>query len=878
MLPGNRKMNNFFGKILFLCVCSSLFLTFQSEAKTVDLQLINAGRQINETNSPRISYTINDNWKFAANDGKDFDRREITDSNWESVNLPHTWNAQDAFDDEPGYRRGASWYRRNLELAPNLKNKRIFLRFEGANQIADVYLNEHFIGRHIGGYTAFSFEITDFVKYDEANLLAVKVDNSFNKEIPPLTADFNMYGGIYRDVWLVATNDVHLSVTDLASPGVQITTPQVSAANATVSITGTIVNGSRNLREVEVINTLVDAEGQNAILASSKLQIKPKAEENFAQISQPFLNPKLWSPQNPYLYQVKTVIRENGKILDQTTNPLGFRWFNFDPEKGFFLNGKPLKLRGTNRHQDYAGLGNAVPDSVQIRDMKLIKDAGFNFVRLAHYPQDPSVLQAADRLGLLLWEEIPIVNYITISPVFNQNSVQMLREMIRQHRNHPSVIMWGYMNEIFLRVPKEADDVRRATIDLARELDKTARLEDSTRPTTIAFHASDLYNTTGLADIPQIVGWNIYSGWYSGELDGFGKFIDDQHRRFPKRPLIISEYGANGDQRLHSATPRRFDSTIEYQQMFHENYLAQINARAFIAGSALWSEFDFGSETRGETIPHVNQKGMFTFNRQPKDVYYFYQANFSAAPVLHIAVRDWPERGGADLSPQKIDVYSNLPEIELFSGGASLGKKKPDELSKATWEVNLREGANLLTAQGFKNGSGLTDSAEVNFKLITVKSDEIAVNVGSNAQFIDQSKTVWLADQPYAKGGWGFIGDESKTTFSGTADKDVLGTTNDPLFQTMQTGLTAYRFDVPKGEYEVELSFVETEFEKAGQRVFDVSINGQTLLEKLDLAKEPGFQRAFTRRFQTMADDGIKIDFKAYEGKPILSAVRIRRF
>ncbi len=870
-------MSNFFRQILFLCVFLSLFPTFQSQSKTADLGLIAAGQRTNEVNPPRIRYTINDNWKFSANDGKDFAKRETADSAWESVNLPHTWNAQDAFDDEPGYRRGASWYRRSLKLAPNLKNKRIFLQFEGANQVSDVYLNEHFVGRHIGGYTAFSFEVTDFVKYDETNLIAVRVDNSFDKEIPPLTADFNMYGGIYRDVWLIATDSVHLSVTDLASPGVQITTPQVSEASATVNIKGTIVNSGENWREVEVINTLVDAEGQDALSVSSKLQVKPKTEANFAQISNPLSNPKLWSPHSPYLYQVKTVIRENGKTLDETTNSLGFRWFNFDREKGFFLNGKPLKLRGVNRHQDYAGLGNAVPDSVHIRDMELIKDGGFNFVRLAHYPQDPSVLQAADQLGLLLWEEIPIVNYITISPVFNQNSVLMLKEMIRQHRNHPSVIMWGYMNEIFLRVPKEADDVRRATVELARELDQTARLEDSTRPTTIAFHASDTYNTTGLADIPQIIGWNVYSGWYSGELDGFGQFIDDQHRRFPKRPLIISEYGANGDQRLHSDAPRRFDSTTEYQRMFHENYLAQINARPFIAGSALWNEFDFGSETRGETIPNLNQKGMFTFDRQPKDVHYFYKANLSAEPVLHIAVRDWQYRGGTDLTPQKIEVYSNLPEIELFANGASLGKKIPDSLHQATWEVSWRDGANSLTAQGFKDNLKITDAAEVDFKLITAKSEEIAVNVGSNAQFIDQSKTVWLADQPYVKGSWGFIGNASKAIYSGTADKNVLGTTDDPLFQTMQAGLTAYRFDVPRGTYEVELRFAETEFENAGQRVFDVAINGQTLLEKLDLAKETGVQRAFTRRFRVTAEDGIIIEFKAYQGKPILSAVKIRR-
>jgi beta-galactosidase len=869
-------MNNIFGKILFLCAFCVAASSPSSEAETVDLQIVSFNQKLDSIDERRINFTINDNWRFSAADGSE--KRELDDKKWETINLPHTWNAGDAFDDAPGYRRGAGWYRRSLSLASNLKNKRIFLRFEGANQVAEVYVNERFAGRHAGGYTAFSFEITDFVKFDEANLVAVKVDNSFNQDIPPLTADFNFYGGIYRDVWLTATGDVHFKVTDFASPGVRISTPQISAASGSVNIRGTIENSSAAARKIEVITSVVDAEGREIASTVSNVEIKAASETDFAQTTKPISNPKLWSPDSPYLYAVKTTIRENGKTLDDVSNPLGFRWFNFDAEKGFFLNGKPLKLRGTNRHQDYAGMGNAVPDSTHVRDMELIKDAGYNFVRLAHYPQDSSVLQAADRLGLMIWEEIPLVNYITISPAFNENSAVMLREMIRQHRNHPSVIMWGYMNEIYLRVPKENEaNIRRATVALARELDKIAHAEDATRPTAIAFHGSEIYNTEGLGDIPNIVGWNLYSGWYSRSFEDFGKFIDDQHRRFPKRPLIISEYGANSDLRLHSANPRRFDSTTEYQRMFHESYLAQINARPFIAGSALWNEFDFGSETRGENMPSVNNKGMFTFDRQPKDVHYFYKANFSNEPVLHIAARDWRRRAGKNLSPHQIDVYSNLAEVELFHNGVSLGKKKPDDLHKASWDAVLRDGKNSFVARGVKDKLILTDSVNVDYQLVTVNSKEIAVNVGSNAQFIDESQTIWLADQPYQTGGWGFVGNNAPAVYGSQNDKNVLNTPDDPLFQTMQEGLTGYRFDVPAGDYEVELRFAETKFEQAGQRVFDVKINGQTLLEKLDLVKEIGWQYALTKRFQVTATSGIVIDFAPIQGKPILSGVRIRR-
>ena len=825
----------------------------------------------------RTTYTINDNWKFSAADSPGSEKRAFAVTDLQTVNLPHTWNDKDAFDDTPDYRRGASWYRKELALNSSLKNKRIFLYFEGANQTAEVYVNERRVGQHIGGYSAFAFDVTEHVKYDEPNLIAVKVDNSFNADIPPLTADFTFYGGIYRDVWLIATDPVHIKVTDLASPGVVIETPDLTEKFASVKVRGTVVNTEDKPRTVEIVNSVVDADGQPIATTSSRLELKPKSEGVFERITKPISNPKLWSPENPYLYTVITRVTENGKVLDEITNPLGFRWFSFDGN-GCSLNGKPIKLRGANRHQDFKNLGNAVPDSIHVRDMELMKSAGYNFVRLAHYPQDPSVLAAADRLGLMIWEETPLVNYITISEAFNRNSALMVQEMIRQHRNHPSVIMWGYMNEIYLRVPKENEvNIRKETVKLARALNQLAKQEDPTRPTTIAFHGAEVYNTEGLGEIADIIGWNLYSGWYSREFQDFGKFLDEQHRRYPNRPLIISEYGANSDLRLHSLAPRRFDSTTEYQRMFHESYIEQINARPYILGQAIWNEFDFGAELRGENMPHVNNKGMFTYDRQPKDVHFFYRANYSEKPVLHIAATDWKYRAGTDLSPQPVDVYSNFDEVELFLNGVSLGKKQPNAIKKATWNAAFRDGANLLTATGSKGGVILTDTAEVFYKLVTVNSDEIAVDVGSNAQFTDESRTVWLADTAYKKGAFGYLGTDAPAQYGSQSDRNVIGTEDDPLFQTMQEGLTAYRLDVPAGAYEVELKFTETKFQKTGERVFDVKINGQLMLEKLDLVKEVGYQRGLIKKFKINAADGILIEFNAANGKPVLSAIRVRK-
>jgi len=843
----------------------------------------------------RTRYTINDGWKFQRADRFQVELPVHDDASWNAVNLPHSWNVEDTLDDTPGYYRGVGWYRRNIRLEPLLQGKSLFLYFEGANQIADVYVNGRHAGQHTGGYTAFAFEITGLVHFDlaQGNTIAVKVDNSHHKDIPPLDADFNFYGGIYRDVWLVAVNPIHITLLDHGSSGVQITTPEVSGERASVHVRGTIVNSTDQDRQLEVTSTVLNAEGRNVAEVRSALRISAKGQASFEQRSIPVTRPQLWSPDHPYLYTVQTIVRVDGLEVDEIMNPLGFRWFSFDPERGFFLNGKHLKLRGTNRHQDYAGMGNAVSDALQIRDLEIIKETGFNFVRLAHYPQDPSVLEAADRLGLIIWEEIPVVNQITVSTEFSENSKHMLTEMIRQHRNHPSIILWGYMNEVFLG-PKMATEKILSTVSLARALEAICRREDPHRVTTIAFDhgARELYNSSGLGDVTQVVGWNLYHGWYYEEFADFGKFIDEEHRRYPRRPLIISEYGANGDPRLHSLAPKRYDSTIEWQRRFHEAYLPQINARPFIAGSAIWNQFDFGSEFRGETIPHINQKGMWTFDRQPKDAHYFYKAHFSRQPVLHIATADWRHRSGTNSISkgsgfqsvnQRFDVYTNLATVELCHDAVCLGQRTVGESRRTSWEVPLHDGPNVLLARGTHAGRTVYDRVEVQFNYYSpVLSDaafpftELAVNVGSNAQFIDLSDTVWEADQPYRSGGWGYVG--SLTKAAGTL-RNVLNTLEDPLYQTMQEELESYRFDVPDGDYEIDLRLLEHEFSKPDQRVFNVLVNREYLMRGLDLAKEYGVMQTVARRAYARAAGGrgLLVDFAPIVGRPILSAIRVRR-
>jgi beta-galactosidase len=818
--------------------------------------------------SPRLRLPINDTWQF-------FPGEHPAPDGWLSVTLPHTWNVDDTLDDTPGYRRAAAWYRRELRLDEGLRGKRVFVYFEGVNQVAEVFVNDKPAGKHIGGYTGFSFDVTELLHPGATDVLTVKVDNSLDRNIPPVDGDFNMYGGIYRDVWMIVTEPVHFKTTEAGSGGIVIATPSVADASATVEVSGTIANRSDTSRKLEVITRIGQPNGKIAATLVSRIRVAADSEIPFRHGSRTIRKPSLWSPEDPKLYKVSTVIRENGRVLDEVSDPLGFRWFDVDAKTGFLLNGRKLKLRGTNRHQDHAGLGNAVPDRMHVRDLEIIKENGFNFLRLAHYPQDPAVLDAADRLGLILWQEIPIVNQMPVSAEFNENARNMLREMIRQHRNHPSIAIWGYMNEVFLPRPK-TDDVVEATVRLARELEAICRSEDPGRLTAIAFDwgARDLYNSSGLGDVARIVGWNLYHGWYYQAFADFGKFLDDQHRRFPDRPLIVSEYGANGDPRVHSLAPRRFDSSVEWQRMFHEAYLPQIEARPFIAGSAIWNQFDFASEFRGETIPHINQKGMYTFDRKPKDVSFFYRASYSRSPVVHIAVRDWPRRGGPRSQP--VTVYSNLDNVELFNNGRSLGSVSIGEEKKASWDVEFDDERNILKAVARGGGRSVVDEAEVRFESLG-SAVAIAVNCGSNTEVIDDLGVIWRADVPVAGDRAWSRGENVSVPIETRVN--ILGTLDDAIYQRMREGPAAYRFDVRDGRYEIELRFVESRFKSAGERVFGIRINRRAIVDRLDLIAEAGYMNKLSRTFAISATggSGLELELVPIANLPIISGIRLTR-
>lgn len=868
----------------------------------------------------RVVYTINDGWKFTKGSPFEAQLTGCDDSSWETVNIPHTWNDKDADDETPGFYRGPVWYRKQLFIDKSQEGRRAVIYFEGANQEVRFYLNGQFVGEHKGGYTRFCFDITSHLRYGQENLFAIYVNNVYNPNIPPLSADFTFFGGIYRDVYLQFMNPVHIATNDYASSGVYIRTPEVNNSAASVEITTLLTNDMPQATEIRVENIICDADGKE--VKKTQAEVKLAAGETKADISKKIKidSPRLWDIDDPYRYMVYTRIldKRKGTLLDEVVNPLGLRWFKFDSEKGFFLNGKGRKLIGTARHQDYFQKGNALRDELHVQDVLLLKEMGGNYLRVSHYPQDPVIMEMCDKLGIVTSVEIPVVNAVTETEEFLHNSVEMAKEMVRQDFNRPSVMIWGYMNEIFLRRPytegKQLEDYYRFTEKVARALEATIREEDPSRYTMMAYHnMPQYYEDAHLTEIPMIQGWNLYQGWYEPDINEFQRLLDRAHKVYKGKVLMVTEYGPGVDPRVHSYQPERFDFSQEYGLVYHKHYLNEMMKRPFVAGSSLWNLNDFYSESRVDAVPHVNNKGVVGLNREKKDVYWFYKTALSRRPILVIGNREWKSRGGVVNTAQKeciqsVPVFSNAEEVELFVNNKSLGKKKIED-NYALFDVPFVGGENLLEAVAVTGDNKLRDMLRIQFQLVgsqlkdeAVPFTEINVMLGSPRYFEDRAANVaWIPEQEYKPGSWGFIGGTSyrrKTGF-GTmlgSDIDIHGTDMNPIFQTQRVGIKSFKADVPNGEYSVYLHWAELESDKerealvynlgadseqtfAGNRSFGISINGTTVSDDFNVARDYGYARAVIKKFVITVKDGkgVSVDFHKKEGEPILNAIRIYR-
>ncbi len=793
------------------------------------------------------------------------------------MDIPHSWNTEDPFEEERGYYRGVGWYQKVLNTNDFPDKQKAFLYFEAANQHAQVFVNGERVGEHKGGYTAFCFDISEQLKEGE-NLLEVRLDNSHDPAVPPLRGDFNFYGGIYRDVYLVLTDAVHFELLDHASPGVYVSTPAVDSAEATVELRGAVVQQAPAISEAALRVIVRGPDGKTAGIFSRDIRLQ--TGRNTFEWRLGLDEPNLWSPDHPALYQltIQVLDKAGSQVLDEIVQPLAFRWFRFDPDEGFFLNGQPLKLIGTNRHQDFPGKANALSNAEHWRDMKMIKDLGANFFRTAHYPQDPAVLQACDRLGLLVTMEIPLDHEITDSSAFYDNSKTMMREMIRQYHNHPSIIVWAYMNEMFLGRSLERDSAwMEKIVAFARELEQLTREEDPNRYTMIPNHGDfEVYHGSGLTQIPMIVGWNLYYGWYSEGFEGFGKYIDQAHEALPDKPLLVTEYGAGADPRLRSHRPERFDFSVDWETRFHQSHLEQIMARPHIAGATVWNMFDFGSTNRNDAVPRINSKGLCAFDRVPKDPFYLYQAWLKEEPFVKILSTGWTKRivFEPQAATQRIEVCGNVGAAELWHNGQNLGEQ-PLQDHRAAWEVPLVRGENRLELRAVGEGQRATDQLLIDCAIVDedywAKHAFLSVNYGTDLQFQDEAGQWWIPEP-------GRSAPPDLRESDQRTGRNIWGTQKDPLYQSQRTGVERLFFQLPAGRYRLHLHFAELEEKEAGERVFAIKANGELLHPGLDIAGAYGpYKATRVSTVLNVGEEGLELELLPISGEAVLNALQLER-
>lgn len=650
----------------------------------------------------RAEINFDSEWKFYKSNVANAQTAVFDDSQWESITLPHTWNNLDGQDGGGDYYRGPAWYRKHFSIPKEYKEKKIFIQFGAANMVAEVFLNEKLIGRHEGGYAAFTFDITGFVRFDKENIIAVKVDNSEKFNFAPLRGDFTMCGGIHRSVQLTVTDKLHISPLDFGSSGVYIQQTNVGDASADIRISTKVKNDNVAAKKIIVESVITDREGNEIEKLSSESTLKGNQAQDIVQRTS-LKYPHLWNGRNdPYLYTVAVSIREKGGTLDAVTQPLGIRYFSVDPDKGFFLNGRPYDLHGFNRHEDKKDKGRAMSDSDREDDMRFIMDIGSTVVRLAHYQHADKMYELCDRHGIIVWAEIPFVDFSSLEKKFGENLKQQLRELIRQNYNHPSICFWGLFNEVYIR--KEADPV-----PLIHELNSIAKREDPTRYTV---GAANIDSTT--VAIPDLIGFNKYYGWYEGEASGFGKNFDALHEKHKEKKIGVSEYGAGGSIFHHQ---EKIEKTIhnamwhpeEYQTYFHEKVWKQLKTRPYLWIKTIWNGFDFSADWRREGFSAgVNDKGLITHDHAvKKDSYYWYKVNWNDEPMVFITGKYFAKR---DTSVITVKVYSNANDVELFVNSVSLGKKASDDHIFKWENVSLQpRHANTIKAVAVVNGKKITD-------------------------------------------------------------------------------------------------------------------------------------------------------------------------
>ena len=574
-------------------------------------------------------------------------------ADWESVQLPHSWNAVDGQDGGNDYYRGTAYYARKIVKSELPAAERYYLEVQGANSSADVYLDGEKKAHHDGGYSTWRVDLTDALK--DESLLVIAVDNAPNETVYPQMADFTFYGGIYRDVNIICVNESHFDLDHFGGPGLAVT-PEIEGKDAKVTVEAWISNKKSGQTVRYTLHKQCGCEVACVETEETKAVMEIK-------------DVHLWhGRKDPYLYTAKVELLENGEVIDCVSARFGCRTFKIDPENGFILNGEEYPLRGVSRHQDRWGIGNALLPEHHKEDIDLICEVGATTIRLAHYQHAQYFYDLCDERGLVIWAEIPYIS--KHMPGGRENTISQMKELITQNYNHPSIVVWGLSNEIGIGgADEDLLENHRILNDLCHEMDKT-------RLTTIAAVSMCKMDDPYL-QIPDVVSYNHYFGWYGGDTNMNGPWFDKFHAMHPNIPIGCSEYGCEA-LNWHTSDPRQGDYTEEYQSFYHEELIKQLFSRKYMWATHVWNMFDFGADARAEGGENgQNHKGLITFDRKyKKDAFYAYKAWLSDDPFVHLTSKRYVDRV-EDVT--KVTVYSNLPEVELFANGVSLGKKTAED-------------------------------------------------------------------------------------------------------------------------------------------------------------------------------------------------------
>lgn len=859
----------------------------------------------------RDNQRLDQGWIFLQADAADGPSDQADVSGWQPVTIPHSWNRVGHYLTGKGGTHtpetidkylGMAWYRTSFAAPRTMDGKRLWLEFDAASRSSEIWVNGVKVGAHQGGFSRFRVDVTSAIRPGGQNLLAVRVDNSkpalgsTTADILPLTGDFFVHGGLYRPVTLVTTSDLHVDMMDHGGSGIRTHTEQITGDRADVAAEIRITNSGRTARNALVVARLLDATGAEVGRSQARLAVAHGTTQS-TSLAIAVAQPRLWNGTiNPYLYRLVVEVRDQrGQTTDEVEQTIGIRQMAFDPDRGFLLNGQPYRLRGVGYHQDRDGKGWAISPADTEADVAVLREMGANSIRLTHYQHGTPIHEIADRTGMILWDEIPLVSAWTVgesleaSEGLRANARQQLLEMIRQNQNHPSVAIWGIANEVDFGnslpafITGRKDGKFADPLPLLKELNALAKATDTSRPTALAtccegrlFSADvSVPEVSGMADLG---GANRYFGWYFGKADDLGPHLDALHAKRPEQPLSVTEYGAGAAVSMHTdnvlggpVDSRGRPQPEEYANYIHETALAQIESRPYLYASWLWNSFDFATTIRAEgDAQDINTKGLVTYDRSiKKDVFYLYKANWSEQPTVHIVGRRHVLRA---YPTTDIKVYSNATSTELMLNGASLGAKADCPQNTCVWRnVQLASGRNAVSAQGMFAGKPIGDTIE--WELPADALHRLAIDTGTI--LAAQGHGSPTGSDHYFEGGTSRTIDRpadygkpaQPTPISGSPARDALA--------TFREGDFSYRIPMPQGSYKVRLWF--TLPAGVNEKQFDVAIGGKTVLRKIARNTASDGAVAVSHESTIRSNGTIELKFQSKQDKAVVSLIEISK-